>query len=147
LASDEESAMSIDLSFQEQSNFLLVVISGQYDPVVVRETLEAIKERATQTNAIRILIDAFDLSAPTAEFARYMAGLAFAELFPYPFRVAVLYKRELINKFAENTAVNRGASFHVCSDKDYAIRWLLDELADNATDSDEEAPIASRESL
>lgn len=95
----------------------------------VRECFVAIRERATQIENTLILIDAFGLSAPKREFDRFLVGEAIAELLPQPMKVAALSRAELINKFAENTAVNRGARFLVCSNEDEALQWLLEESA------------------
>lgn len=123
--------MSIDVTFQEKNNYLSAVIDGEFDPTAVHEILIQIRDRAQQTGFNRILVDAFALSAPSTDFFRYLVGISVAELLPRPFKVAALYEAKLINKFAENTAVNRGANFQVCGNCDEALGWLLDDLPSN----------------
>jgi hypothetical protein len=55
---------------------------------------------------------------------RFMAGEAIARLFPSPFKVVALRSDDLMDKFAENVAVNRSANAIVLSDIDEAVRWL-----------------------
>jgi hypothetical protein len=119
--------MSIEISFAMKEGYLLVSARGQFERVAARAALTEVRAHAIKAGAMRILIDAQGLSAPATEFDRHLVGLAISELFPREYRVAALYKDEWINKFAENTAVNRGAHFLVTSKADEAIRWLLEE--------------------
>ncbi len=91
------------------------------------KALYAIKDRAEQSNQNRVLIDMRETEPPQRDFERYLAGKAFSSVLRPPLRVAVLYAAENIDKFAENTAVNRGALLRVTSDLDEAIKWLREE--------------------
>ncbi len=122
----------IEVSFQEKGNYLAAQLRGELDLEALRESFMAIRDRAMQTETKLILIDAFGLSAPKNEFDRFRAGEAVAELLPLPMKVAALYRAELINKFAENTAVNRGAALLVCSDSEIALQWSLEDLPDKS---------------
>ena len=128
----------IEVSFQEKGNYLATELRGEFDLEALRESFTAIRDRAMQTETKLILIDAFGLSAPKTKFDRFRAGEAAAELLPLPMKVAALYRAELITKFAENTAVNRGAEVLVCSDRDIALQWLLEDLPDKTTGTDGE---------
>jgi hypothetical protein len=118
----------MEISFQKEGNYLLVKAQGVLNPDTVREGLEDLRERAMQAGVTRILINAKEVIAPKIEFHRYLFGESMAKLLPPPLKVAVLYKAELITKFSENTAVNRGADLYICSNEIEALEWLLGAL-------------------
>ena len=113
------------VAFEARRGYLLVRVRGPYDPSIAREVLGTVKQQAQAGGFTRILIDGFEIGAPARELDRFLIGEALAELLPCPFKVAFLYKAEWINKFGENTAVNRGAAVLVCSTEAKALQWLL----------------------
>ena len=119
--------MQFEVSFQEEERYLLATVQGDYDPSAIIEALERLKEKTQQTKHSRIFIDAMNISPPKIEFYRFEVGVAFAERLPNSLQVALLSDPKWINKFMENTAVNRGANLRVFSDKAEALRWLLEE--------------------
>ena len=48
---------------------------------------------------------------------------------PPPFRLAVVYPYGNVEKFGENSAVNRGATAAAFSDMEEAKQWLLEGLS------------------
>lgn len=120
--------MAIKLSFQKKDLYLAAKISGRWETLDLRKTFESIREVAENTGFSRILVDAFEISRPEREFQRYVLGEDLADLFPMRFMVAILYNPEFTNRFAENTAVNRGARVRVCDDEAEALEWLLEDL-------------------
>ena len=124
--------MAIKLSFQKKDLYLTAQISGKWESSDLRKAFESIKEIAENTGYTRILVDAFDVSRPEKEFQRYVLGEDLADLFPVRFMIAILYKPELTNRFAENTAVNRGARVRVCDNETDALEWLLGGLSDKS---------------
>ena len=55
---------------------------------------------------------------------RYEVGVKAATLFRYKLKVAVVYKTEEINRFAETVAFNRGMNVKIFNTKEEAISWL-----------------------
>lgn len=115
----------LNLSFHEESDYLLVTIQGRYDPLPITEALGRIKAQAQQSQRSRILIDAYQISRPEKDIDRFLVGRAIADQLPAPLRIAVLCVPEWITRFAEDTAVNRGAQMFVSGDKAEALQWLL----------------------
>jgi hypothetical protein len=72
----------------------------------------------------RVLVDLTRLTGTMDTLTRYNLGVAVAERLPDR-RIAVLVEKEKINKVAENTAVNRGASLYATHVYQDAIDWLL----------------------
>jgi hypothetical protein len=124
-ASDE--LMKTQIAFEPKEGYLRVVIHGRYPSATYPEILRSIHDEASKLGLARILVDGFSLSAPPSEMDRFSVGVSIAELFGRRYRIAILYPRELINKFAEDAAVNRGANLLVASEEGAALAWLLDE--------------------
>ena len=128
VCSEQVIIMAIELSFQEHTDYLFVRARGAMVYPDVREALLAIQEKVKQTGHTRILIDGMGFTPPRADIDRFLIGESIAELLGQPLKVAVFGHAEYINKLAENTAVNRGASFYVVGDEAEALRWLLADL-------------------
>lgn len=64
-------------------------------------------------------------TAQQKEFTRFLSGQEMARIWGHSLKVAAVWKAELINKFAENVAVNRGACFAVFSDQNADREWLM----------------------
>ena len=55
---------------------------------------------------------------------RYEIGVKAAFLFRYKLKIAVLYKPEEINGFAETVASNRGMNVKIFGKREEALAWL-----------------------
>ena len=115
----------MNVTFQDEDTHLVAVCEGKWEPEAVAQAIECIRDEAIRTSHRRILVDWYGVSPPGSESHRFQAGEAVANMLPLPVKLAALGKKELINKLAENTARNRGASIHVCSDEKEALDWLL----------------------
>ena len=121
--------MKLDLSFTEADGYLLVRVEGEWTPDAVQHGIEEIANAAQEIGNRCVLLDTRKLSAPKAGFHRFLAGQQIAEAFQGRFKIAVVSPAELIDKFAEHTAVNRGAQIKVLSDVDEALTWLMENPA------------------
>ncbi len=121
--------MDVELTFEERSGYLLVKGRGPSDLESTRKALMLIEEKTRQAGLTHILIDAREVQAPRRELDRFFMGEFVAELFGARYRLAILYLADRINKFAENTAVNRGANMLVTAEEDDAVEWLLRDMA------------------
>ena len=71
-----------------------------------------------------MLVEAEGTFGPIPEFERFRLGEYIAKVCKGISIVSIL-QPQYINKFGENTAVNRGADFLVTSDRVEAQNWLL----------------------
>jgi hypothetical protein len=85
----------------------------------------SILREAVKSGDTRVLIDAYGVSAPKSDIDRFDAGATIAELFRGRIKLAILYPPAIINKLAEDTAVNRGADVLVVADERVALEWLF----------------------
>lgn len=117
--------MGFALESRACDGYLFVKASGENGIDAVREFFGAARRLAEEGGFRKILIDGKDVGDDKKHFDRYLVGIAVAETFGSSYRVAILRRREHINKLGENTAVNRGADFFVCEDEEEALSWLM----------------------
>lgn len=123
----------MDVSFEDAETHLSVRCAGEWEPGRIEAVLVRIKEEAAKGSQTRVLVDALDLAKPPSEFSRFEAGRNVAEHLRRH-RVAVLYPSELVNKFTEDAAVNRGATMLVTGDRATALEWLLKGAAEGSSE-------------
>lgn len=122
----------LEITFKDVGTHLVAVCVGDWESDTVTKALTRIREMAAQLSQTRIFIDWRNIPGPIKYSHRFMAGEEVARILPPPFRVATLAEKELINKLAEATAVNRGAIFLVSHDEQELLQWLLEGLPEKA---------------
>jgi hypothetical protein len=83
-----------------------------------------VREEADAAGLDAALVDLLDVPGPIPQMERFFAGKRVAEVLKHRIRLAVVARAEYIDKFGENTAVNRGARMAVMSSEDHALAWL-----------------------
>ena len=114
----------------QQNRFQALIENLRESPIAIEtdaanEALSRIRDHADDNQQHRILIDCAGLSPLQTEMVRFFTGEAIAALLRHPYKTVAILPREMINKFTENVAVNRGATFHVTHDFDAGLGWLL----------------------
>jgi hypothetical protein len=110
--------------FEQADGYLLVRVQGEWTTDNIKQAIEAVSAEILNIGYTRLLVDARQLSAPRQEYDRFLAGVHIANDLR-GIDIAVLYPAELINKFVEDVASNRGARLLVVSELDEALEWLL----------------------
>ena len=113
---------------EEKEHYLLVVVNGDYDVKPFKDLITDLVDWSKRTQKTRILINTLGVSMPKSEFDKFILGEEFAKIAKPPIKIAILSPPALINKFMEDTAVNRGSLLFACSDREEALRWLLSGL-------------------
>ena len=116
--------IKFDTTYTNLDDYLLVTISGQWTDYAAQDVIEEIKRQAESYGKAQVLLNLMNMAPPEGQMARFRAGEYIAKMWG-ALRVAAVWKQEFINKFAENVAVNRGASFAVFTDEKQALEWLL----------------------
>ena len=116
--------MKLELSFEDTGDYLHVRVRGDWKRQEIIAGIRNVAERAQRVGQTRILLDIREFSSPNNELDRFMAGEAIAKFFPSTMKTVAVRSDDLMDKFAENVAVNRGANFMVLSDFDEAVHWL-----------------------
>lgn len=83
--------------------------------------------KCQKKNIINILLDVSGANGEWEEFDRFRVGEKISHYYQPPYKIAVIEKKERINKFVEDTAYNRGVSILVTDDRSAALNWLLSE--------------------
>ena len=117
--------MSEATVFFNRDGYLLAKITLPWTAQNAIQAFDEIKEEVSKQHYKFLLIDFTKWEKPDEEFTRYKTGVYFANIFHAPLKVAGYTKVSAINKFGENTAVNRGAQFRIFGDEQNAIQWLL----------------------
>ncbi len=71
-----------------------------------------------------ILVNLLNMPGIISTMDRFEMGIQGALLFKSNFKIAVVYRKEEINQFAETVGVNRGMNTYVVSDMESALKWL-----------------------
>jgi hypothetical protein len=117
--------MKLETHYRETPGYLVARVSGHWMEWNAKDAIEEVSEEASRRGLTKILLDLRDLSGPDTEMTRFYSGEHIAKMWRPPLKVAAVAKAELINRFAENVAKNRGALFSVFSDEESALHWLL----------------------
>lgn len=118
----------MEIEFQDQTDYLLVVAPGPWTEETAIHLIDEAKRVATERGQSHILLDLRQWTRPQREMTRFSSGEHLAKVFlSSGIKVAAFASPEAINKFGENVAVNRGAWFRVFGDEQEAIQWLLSE--------------------
>ncbi|MEQ8790947.1 MAG: hypothetical protein RIC55_32085 [Pirellulaceae bacterium] len=125
--------MSIEVAYHDRPGYLFVEARGEWRLDDTRREIENIRREADRRGYTRLLVDSRELSAPDTEMTRFYTGEHIAEFWRRPLKVASLALPEIINNFAENVAVNRGAHYAVFTDEQAAIDWLLQGSGDSGS--------------
>ena len=117
--------MNHQITYLDKKEYLLIIIESRWTPEIAEQVLKEIKHEAEALKMDRLFFDVRKLELPGSESTRFLTGEFIADMLRPPIKVAALGKPEAINRFVENTAVNRGANFKVFSDEQKAINWLM----------------------
>ncbi|MCE5212727.1 MAG: hypothetical protein LLG40_14390 [Deltaproteobacteria bacterium] len=116
--------MKIRISFEVFTEYMKVNLSGDSLYAEIKDVLMNIRKLAEENNHTRIIIDAVNTKV-LSEMEKFSVGEIGVDIFGNKFKIAVIAKPEVINKFMENVAVNRGGRVYVTSSEQKALSWLL----------------------
>jgi hypothetical protein len=116
--------MRLSISTQEESGYLTIKAVGEWTLDDLKGLADTIATEAKNRGYNRVLVDVSKISGLPREFDRFLLGEYVASTLR-GIKVAAVYRTEDINKFFENTAVNRGAWINVLADKQTALQWLM----------------------
>lgn len=72
----------------------------------------------------KVLVDVRGMAGKISAIERFKLGVAGADAFRAVAQVAIIYRQEEMNWFAETVGVNRGANVRIFSKPDEASKWL-----------------------
>jgi hypothetical protein len=106
--------------------YVRFMAGGPYDFEDFKRFVAYIKATCDEHGTSRALIDLMPMEGDIPQFERYEIGLLVAQVWGSKLKGATLAPAERVNRFAENTAVNRQARLRVFFDEPSALEWLME---------------------
>ncbi|MEN9563557.1 MAG: hypothetical protein RIR73_1801 [Chloroflexota bacterium] len=110
---------------ENRDGYIYATYNGQYK---YEKLLELAKEAArycTQGKRTKVLANLLNMTGKVESFDRFKLGVQGALIFRNTIaQVAAVYHQTEIDRFAENTAVNRGMNTRIFSNIEDALAWL-----------------------
>jgi len=117
----------MSIKYKRNKEFLDVIFSGERSFAAISDLIDIVYKQCQKNNLRRVLIDVSEAEGEWKDFDRFLAGEKVSQVFKHHYKILAIDKEENINKFAENTAVNRGADFLVTPDRKKGLEWLLEK--------------------
>jgi hypothetical protein len=117
--------MEKDIEFINRKEYFEVIFKGERTFEDLNNLIEKSYIECQKNNFNRILLDLCEAKGYWIGLDRFRIAEKASHLFKYAYKILVIDKEEMINKFGENTAVNRGVNILITSDKINGLDWLL----------------------
>ncbi len=112
------------LTLQNKGDYLLAEASGIYSLELFMSIIHEVSDRCRAENLNKALVDLRNVEGDPSILDRHRFGIEIADVWGPRIKVAAVAKTEVINRMAENTAVNRGANLWATPDLALALEWL-----------------------
>jgi hypothetical protein len=99
-------------------------VSGAWNLTDIFALIDRVRQEADAAGLAAVLVDLSAVPGPIPQMERFFAGERVAAVLRHRIRLAVVARAEYIDKFGENTAVNRGARMAVMLSEEHARAWL-----------------------
>lgn len=103
---------------------ILFKIKVEYDRELFNSFIQMLKNTLDINHLTNAIVDLRSIKGDIPFMDRYVLAKSIAAILPSKYKLAVLYDRTKITKFAENVAVNRGAYFFVSHDMKEIKDWF-----------------------
>lgn len=122
--------MGLETSVHEETGYLVIRVEGTFEIGEMKRVIESLMAESGRRGHDRVLVDISKVGGSIKQFDRFLMGQHMASVWRPGLRVAVVYRAEDINKFAEGVATSRGADMRVVPDMASALHWLMEDLPD-----------------
>jgi len=123
----EVRTLAYQISFEVFDEYIKFFLIADNLYAGIGNIIMTIEKLAEENNRTKILIDATDVTPPT-QMERFHMGEYAASVDQHRNTIALFTKPEIINKFFENVAVNRGVNINVSGSEKEALDWLLSDV-------------------
>lgn len=117
--------MGLSIDIQEEGGYLAITLVGEWALGELKDVAVVVAAESKSRGYSCVLVDASGVSESPPELDRFELGKQVASTLR-GIKIAAVYRADYINKLFENTAVNRGASIGIFSDKLAALQWLME---------------------
>jgi hypothetical protein len=126
--------MALGVSIHEEPGYLVIGVEGTFEIGEMKKMIRNLATESEKRGYDQALLDISKIEGPIKQFDRFLIGQHAAEHWRPGLRVAVVYRADEINRFAEGVATSRGANLRVVPDVQSGLHWLMEDLP-NAEDS------------
>ncbi|MCP5146364.1 MAG: hypothetical protein H6978_16255 [Gammaproteobacteria bacterium] len=120
--------MNLTIETYERDGYTLFVASGDRTLTSIGELVANVLRHGGERPRSYAIVDVRNLRGTLSFVERFEISRQMAEQWGHRVTAAIVYLPGLINKFGENTAVNRGARLVVVGTQDEAVAWITDKL-------------------
>lgn len=111
-------------TLESKKDYLFVEYTEPYQLEACIALMQEVAEICRRDKFTKVLVDMSGMMGKISTIDRFKLGVAGADTFRGIAQVAIIYRKEELNWFAETVGVNRGANVRVFSGPDEALKWL-----------------------
>ena len=109
---------------RNMGDHLFVEISEPYSLKLFLSAIHEAADHCREENLNKVLVDVRNMTGNPSIFDRFQIGMEIVKVWGPRIKVAVIAKPGVINRVAENTAVNRGMKLFATTSPEDATQWL-----------------------
>ena len=114
----------LDFSAEKRDGYLHIDVTGEYQSGAFSQLGDLVAQQSEQHGCDRLLLDLRALQGSIPDMDRFAAGVYASQVWKTSLRAAIVLRREEIDRFFANTAVNRGVQTLVVATLEEAKSWL-----------------------
>jgi hypothetical protein len=115
----------IRVEVEPRLGHLFFQVTGSYDFQDFRLLIHGLFDECVRIGDMAALIDISSLEGDIPGFERFELGVLFSQVWGMKLKAGITAPKDRINRFFENTAVNRGARVFVDHDAKRVLEWLI----------------------
>jgi hypothetical protein len=113
------------LAIEANREYLRVTAKGTYGFGRTRRLIYVVRESSDGHQLRRVLVDLTGVTGQPPDIDRFELGERLAQVFGSTHTLAIIGRKESVNRLAETVAQNRGAALRVFFTERDALTWLL----------------------
>ena len=113
------------LAIEAKREYLRVTAKGTYGFGRTRRLISVIRESSDGHQLRRVLVDLTGVTGQPPDIDRFELGERLAQVFGSTHTLAVIGRKESVNRLAETVAQNRGTALRVFFTEREALTWLV----------------------
>lgn len=109
---------------EKRDGYVHVIYDEPYAKSVLIDLMKEAHDKCTEFGTNVLLVELSSMPGIISTLDRFELGIQGTLIFRGGYKIAVVYRKEEINRFAENVGVNRGLNTRVFDDLQEAMKWL-----------------------